>query len=74
MAQKPVPASRLLCDRDRHAGDLEVDGPQGGPAGKEQRLPIVAAEPDIGGGGIAVNDAAELLALGIEDVDAARAA
>src|SRR5229473_2275703 len=33
-----------------------------------------AAEADIGRGGIAVDDAAEFLALRIEDVDSARAA
>src|ERR1700738_1930324 len=43
-------------------------------AGEEQRLPIVAAEPEVRGRGLSVDDAAELLARGIEDVEAARTA
>src|SRR3954447_19705851 len=45
-----------------------------GAAGEVQGFPVVAAEGDVGRGGIAVHDAAELLALRIEDPDPAGAA
>ena len=42
--------------------------------GEIERLPIVAAEGDIGRRGLAVHDAAELLARLVHDVEPARAA
>src|SRR5262245_55275582 len=63
-----------LLDRHRSAGDLELDREQCAAAREVERLPVVAAEGDVGGRRVAVHDAAELLALRVEDVDAARAA
>src|SRR5262245_65766365 len=63
-----------LLDRHRSAGDLELDREQCAAARKVGRLPVVAAEAEFGGRRVAVHDATELLALRIEDVDAARAA
>jgi hypothetical protein len=42
------------------------------PAGEVERFPVVAAEADIGGRRITVDDAAELFALWIKDVNAPR--
>jgi hypothetical protein len=44
------------------------------PVGEVQRLPVGAAERQVGGLGLAVDDAAEFLALRIEDPDSAGAA
>jgi hypothetical protein len=38
-------------------------------AGEVKRFPVISAEADIGGRRVAVDDAAELFALGIEDVE-----
>src|SRR5215831_20866588 len=77
-AKRAVPIAtlrlRLLGDRHRNAGNFEVDRTERRAARKKQRLPIVAAEPEIGGCRLTVNDAAELLALGVEDVEPARTA
>src|SRR6266700_5196994 len=64
----------FLLHRHRDAGNPQVDRAQGVPAGEVERLPVVAAEGDIGGRGLAVDDAAKLLALSIEDMDPAGAA
>src|SRR6516162_11496753 len=45
-----------------------------GAAGEVKRSPVIAAERDVGGRRLPVHDAAELLALRVEDPDAARAA
>src|SRR5215468_33687 len=45
-----------------------------GAAGEVKRSPVIAAERDVGGRRLPVHDAAELLALQVEDPDAARAA
>src|SRR5262245_9409773 len=63
-----------LLDRHRQPGDLELDREQRAAAREVERLPVVAAEGDVRRRRVAVHDAAELLALRIEDVDAARAA
>src|SRR5215471_21806741 len=73
-APLPTLHLRLLRDRHRGAGDLEVDRAQVHATCKEQRLPIVAAEAEVRGCGLAVDDAAEFLACGIEGVEPARAA
>src|SRR5262252_4505961 len=65
---------RLLRDRHRDAGDFEVDRAQVHAAGEEQRLPVVTAEAEVRGGGLSVDDTAEFLARGIEDVEPARTA
>ena len=44
-----------------------------GAAGEVKRSPVIAAERDVGGRRLPVHDAAELLALRVEDPDAARA-
>src|SRR6266702_700941 len=64
----------FLLHRHRDAGNLQVDRAQGAPAGEVERSPVVAAERDIGGRGLPVDDAAELLALWIEDMDPVGAA
>src|SRR4051794_35014746 len=56
------------------AGDVEVPRPQVVARGDEERLPAPAAEADVGGRGLAVQDAAELLARAIENPQAARTA
>src|SRR4051794_28714709 len=58
----------FLCHRNRHAGNLHADRKQLVPRGEVKRLPVIAAERDVGGGGLAVDDAAELLAQRIENV------
>src|SRR5580704_7366248 len=60
--------------RDGCSCDLQFDRAQRAVGGEVQRFPIIAAKGDIGRLGLAVNDAAELLAGRIDDVDAARAA
>src|SRR5262249_8671622 len=70
----PCYGLRLLRDWHRNAGDFEVDRAQRSAAGEEQGLPVVAAEADVCGRRLAVDNAAKLLALGVEDVDAAGAA
>src|SRR5262252_2858071 len=66
--------SRLLRDRHRNAGDFQVDRAQHRAAREEQGLPVAATEADVCCRRLAVNDAAELPALGVEDVYAAGAA
>jgi len=65
-----------LLGRDRHrdARDFHIHRAEECPAGEVKRLPVVAAESDVGGRGSAMDDAAKLLALGIHDVDATGAA
>src|SRR5262245_50798470 len=63
--------SPLLRHRHRDAGDLDLEHAEARAGGEVHRLPVVAAEGDVGGVGKAVHDAAELLALRIEDVEAA---
>src|SRR5712671_1816151 len=63
-----------LVDRHRNSGDLQFDREQRAAAGEEQRLPVVASKADVRCRRMTVHDAAELVALRIEDVDAARAA
>src|SRR5262252_11035439 len=66
--------SRFLRDRNRNAGNLHIDRSHHGPAGEKQRFPVLAAEADIGGRRLAMDDAAEFLALRIEHIDSACAA
>src|SRR5215831_11319004 len=73
-ALHPGYGSRLLRNRHRNAGDPEVDRAQRSAAGEEQGLPVVATEADVCGCRLAMDDPSELLALGVEDVDAARTA
>src|SRR5215831_372840 len=70
----PNASAPPLLDRHRDPSDLELDREQRAAAGEVERLPVVAAEGDVGGRRMAVHDTTELLALRIEDVDAARAA
>src|SRR5207245_8854928 len=72
--QPPTASAPSLLDRHGHAGDLELDREQRAAAGEVKRLPVVAAEGNVCRRRVAVHDAAELLALRVEDVDAARAA
>src|SRR4051794_37128594 len=58
----------------RQTGDLHVHAAQMVAAGEVQGLPVVAAEGQVGGGGSAVNDAAELFALLVQHPDPAGAA
>src|ERR1700719_3058582 len=74
IAPLPTLHLRLLRDRHRSAGDLQVDRAKMHAAGEEQRLPIAAAEPEVRGRGLSVDHAGELLCRGIEDVEAARSA
>ena len=60
-------------DGHRDAGDFDIDRAEMVAAGEIERLPIVAAKGNVGGGGSSVHDAAELFALGIHDPDAAGA-
>src|SRR5260221_6038795 len=66
-------ASRRL-GRHREAGDFELHRAQGRMRGEIERFPIVATKGDVGRLRLAMDDAAELLALGIDDIDAARSA
>src|SRR5215471_14647509 len=59
---------------NRNAGDFQIHGTEMGAAGEVKRSPVIAAERDVGGRRLPVHDAAELLALQVEDPDAARAA
>src|SRR5262249_36011012 len=59
---------------NRNAGDFQIHGTEIGAAGEVKRSPVIAAERDVGGRRLPVHDAAELLALQVEDPDAARAA
>src|SRR5258708_9489988 len=59
---------------NRNAGDFQIHGTEMGAAGEVKRSPVIAAERDVGGRWLPVHDAAELLALRVEDPDAARAA
>src|SRR5207237_8750441 len=69
-------ASSLLLrgHRHRHARNLHVDRAEVAAAGEVKRLPVVAAEGDVGGRGLPVNDAAEFLAGRVENPEAAGAA
>src|SRR5215471_1407395 len=71
-----VPGGEGLFLRRRHRdpGNLHVDRAEVVTAGEVQRLPVVAAEGDVRGGGSAVDDAAELLPPRIHDPDPAGAA
>ena len=53
---------------------LYVDRAEVVAAGEVQGLPVIAAEGDIGGGGSAVDDAAQLLAVRVHDPYSARSA
>src|SRR3954468_1341484 len=64
-------STAFLRRRHRQSWYLHVDRAQMGAAGEVQGFPVVAAEGNIGGRGIAVHDAAELLALRIEEPDTA---
>src|SRR4249920_1639696 len=66
--------SRFFRRRHGGASDLYVYRAQVGAAGEIESFPLVATEPDVGGRWLAVDDAAELLALRIEDPNSARAA
>src|ERR1700733_8878179 len=71
-----IAGSNWLCSFDRwhrHSGNLEVHRAEEIPVGEIERAPFRATEGKVGGLGLAVNDAAEFLALGIEDVNASRA-
>src|SRR5262249_57514203 len=59
---------------NRSAGNFQIHGTEMGAAGEVKRSPVIAAERDVGGRRLPVHDAAELLALRVEDPDAARAA
>src|SRR5262249_8547770 len=48
--------SRLLCDRHRNAGDFQVDRTEMHAAREEQSLPVAAAEPDVCGRRLAMDD------------------
>src|SRR6476646_8234662 len=72
--ERLVRPSAPIPDRHRNAGDLHLDRAEVVAAGEIEGLPVVAAEGDIGRGRRAVHDAAELLALGVHDPDAAGAA
>src|SRR5260221_13031415 len=60
-------ASRRL-GRHREAGDFELHRAQGRMRGEIERFPIVAAEGDVRRLGLAMDDAAELLAIGFDDL------
>src|SRR5437660_11741292 len=68
-------ASSLLlrCHRHRYTRDFHIDRAEVAAAGKVERLPVVAAEGDVGGRGLAVDDAAEFLTDRVENPDAAGA-
>src|SRR5262249_52643878 len=65
---------RLLRDRHWHAGDLHLEHAQTGTRAEIESLPVVAAEGHVGCVGKAMHDAAELLAVRVNDVEPARAA
>src|SRR5262245_52396338 len=66
--------SAALRRGNRNAGNFQIHGTEMGAAGEVKRSPVIAAERDVGGRRLPVHDAAELLALRVEDPDAARAA
>jgi len=57
-------SSRLFRHRHRHAGNLDVDRAEVRATGEVERLPVVTAEGEVGGRGLAMDDAAELLPCG----------
>src|SRR5438093_793726 len=69
-----VQALRFLHRRHWNARNLHIDGEERAPGGEVEGLPVVAAEGHVGRRRLAVNDAAELLAFGIQDVKTAGAA
>src|SRR5262249_24877833 len=58
----------------RHSGDPEVHGAEEVPVGEIKGLPVRTAEGEVRGLRLAVDNASELLALGIENPDTTRAA
>src|SRR6516162_4481183 len=62
---------RLLGHRHWNPGDPDLDAAQLGAVREVDCLPVVAAKRDIGRRVLAMDDAAELLSLWIEDIDAA---
>src|SRR5262249_5155904 len=64
----------LRRDRHRDAGHFELHGTERRMRGEVERFPVIAAKGDVRRLRLAVHDAAELPALGIDDVDAARSA
>src|SRR6266436_8642154 len=60
--------------RHRETWYLYVDRAEVVAAGEVQGFPVIAAEGDIGGGGSAVDDAAQLLAVRVHDPYSARPA
>src|SRR6516165_1749545 len=69
-----VATSRLLHGGHRHAGDPHLESAQARAGAEIDGLPVVAREGDVGRVLIAMHDAAELLALRIEDINPAGAA
>jgi hypothetical protein len=61
--------SLFFLGRHREAGNSQGHRTQVVPSGEVECFPVIAAERDIGRLRIPVNDATELLALRIEDVD-----
>ena len=61
--------SCFLCDRHRNARDLHLDSTKIIPVREIKRLPIIATKRDVRSLWSSVHDAAELLALRVQDVD-----
>src|SRR5439155_10444573 len=63
----------LLC-RHRHARDLYIDREESASGGEVKRLPVIAAEGDVRGGGVPMDDTAKLPASRVNDVKTSGAA
>src|ERR1700683_1647093 len=63
---------RLFDRRHRHSGDPEVHGAEEIPVGEIERLPVRPPEGEVRGLRLAVDNAPEFLALGVEDPKATR--
>src|SRR6185503_981009 len=68
------PSGCLFLYGYRNACDLDVDREQRAAGGEVESLPLVAAEGHVGRGGLTMDDAAELLARLVHDVETAAAA
>src|SRR5258707_14017600 len=67
-------SSLAFARRHGHACDFQIDASQEIPAGEIERLPIIAAERDVGGVHAAMDHAAELFAASVHDPQPARTA
>src|SRR6516225_9476535 len=64
-----APPSRTFLRRYWEAGNLHVDSAKEGSADEVERFPVIAAEADIVGRWVTVNNTAQLLARRIENPD-----